>query len=173
MRDFGETASLPAAYRQVTSRAMLRRRIIAAVCSAALFMQTACYNAVPVEGVVAQPKGVVTININDRGRLLLGAKLGTLLDRLEGHVMRADSTSVDMAVATAVDARNARVNWGGERFVIPREAIGGMTEKKISRKRTFLLIGGIIAVIIVSATGLVKSVFGSGGPDTGTGPDPI
>ena len=158
---------------RVSGRTMFRRRAIALVCSASLFVQTACYQSVPVMGASPQPKGLVTIIINERGRLLLGTKLGTLLDHLDGRIVQADSSSVEMVVDAAVDARDTRVNWGGEHFVIPRDAIGTMTEKKISRKRTFLLIGGIIAAIVVSAVGLVKNVFSSGGPDAGTGPPPI
>ena len=133
-------------------------------------LQPGCYNAVPVTGAALTPIGEVTIVVNDRGRLLVGNRLGPLVETLKGRIVRADSLQVEMAVETAEDVRGKLARWGGERFTIPREGINSVIEKKVSKKRTWLLVGGI-AVGIVSFFLGIKAV-GKGGSEGGEGPGP-
>ena len=84
---------------------------------------------------------------------------------MKGRIVRADSMQVEMAVETAEDVRGKLARWGGERFTIPREGINSVIEKKVSKKRTWLLVGGI-AVGIVSFFLGIKAV-GTGGSEGG------
>ncbi|MBC8090153.1 MAG: hypothetical protein H7Z40_23085 [Phycisphaerae bacterium] len=154
-------------------RAMWRRRLIASVCAASLMLQQGCYNAVPVTGAAPPPSGTVTIRVNDRGRLLVGSRLGPLVDKLQGRIVRSDSLQVEMAVDVAEDVRGSIARWGGERFVIPRDGISAINEKKLSKKRTWLLVGVMAAgLAIFYAGGRALSFFGSSGTE-GPGPEPI
>ena len=90
----------------VSNRAMFRRRVIATICSASLIMQTACYKVVPVDNnAPARPAALVTVDINERGRLIVGAKLGTLTEHVDGKIVRSDANEIEIAVTTAIDAR--------------------------------------------------------------------
>lgn len=156
----------------VSKRVQLRRRIIASVCASSLFLQ-GCYNAIPVAGASALPRGEVTIRMNDRGRLLVGNRLGPLVDKLQGRIVRMDSLQVEMAVELAEDARGSIARWGGERFTIPREGINSMNEKQLSKKRSWLLVGAIaVGVAAFYIGGKALSLFGSNG-SVDPGPDPI
>jgi len=136
-------------------------------------LQLGCYNAVPVTGAAVTPVGEVTIRVNDRGRLLVGNRLGPLVDKLQGRIVRADSLQVEMAVELAEDVRGNIARWGGERFVIPREGINTIDEKKLSKKRTWLLVGAIaVGLAVFYVGGRALAFFGSEGT-VEPGPDPI
>jgi hypothetical protein len=163
----------PEAHKRQAHRASFRRRLIASVCAASLMLQQGCYSAIPVTGASTMPRGEVTIRVNDRGRLLIGNRLGPLVDKLQGRIVRADSTQVEMAVELAEDVRGTVARWGGERFTIPREGINTIDEKKLAKKRTWFLVGAIAAgVVLFFATGVARTFFGSEGTIE-PGPDPI
>lgn len=154
--------------RLISKRAMLRRRLVASAVTFSLLLQQGCYSATPVAGASTMPQGEVTITVNDRGRTLLGSRLGTLLDNLTGRIVRADSVQVEMAVNTATDVRGSMARWGGERFVVPREAIGTMVEKKVAKKRSWLLaaavVGGLSLLLLIAKS--------AGKGDNNRDPDP-
>ena len=152
---------------------LLRRRAIASALAAALMLQQGCYNATPVVGAATLPAGLVTIQVNDRGRLLVGNKLGSLVDKVVGRIVHADSVNIEVAVETAQDARGSFARWGGEKFTIPREGIGTMNEKKVSRWRTGLLLGGIVVGLIVGLLTINGSAFGGDGSPPSGGGEPI
>lgn len=149
--------------RRRSQGAQLRRRAIASFLAGSLMLQLGCYNTTPVVGAATLPAGLVTIQVNERGRLLVGNKLGSLVDKVVGRIVRADSVNVEVAVETAQDVRGSLARWGGEKFTIPREGIGTMNEKKVSRWRTGFLIGGIVLGLIVGLLTLNGSSFGGDG----------
>ena len=153
--------------------ALLRRRAIASVMAASLMLQQACYNTTPIVGVATLPAGLVTIQVNERGRLLVGNKLGSLVDKVVGRIVRADSLNVEVAVETAQDVRGGLARWGGEKFTIPRDGIDTMNEKKASRWRTGLLLGGIVVGLIVGLLTINGSSFGGDSGQPPGGGEPI
>ncbi|MEO7997969.1 MAG: hypothetical protein ABI852_11020 [Gemmatimonadaceae bacterium] len=157
---------------RISKYATLRRRATALLCASSLMLQQACYNSVAVAGASAAPVGPVTITVNERGRILVGNRLGSLVDHVVGRIVRADSVNVEVAVETAEDVRGNMARWGGEKFTIPREGIQSMTAKKVSRVRTGLLLGGIVVGILVGLLTLHGGKSGSNGlpPDGGGNP---
>lgn len=141
----------------------LRRRGTALLCLSTMMFQQACYTSIPVTAPSPVLKGPVTITVNDRGRTLVGPRLGTLLDHVNGRLIRGDAESVEVAVETAEDVRGNVARWGGERFTIPREGIESMTERRVSRSRTAVLLGGIAAAVIVAFVSIVPGKNKSGG----------
>lgn len=158
---------------RISRRATWRRRATATLCAFSLMLQQACYTSVPVAGVMPAPTGPVKITINERGRVLVGSKLGTLVDNVQGRIVRSDSVSVEVAVEIAEDVRGTPVRWGGERFTIPREGIQSTTTKKVARGRTALLLGGIIVGVLVGLLTINGAKSSSNGNGGGPGPDPI
>jgi len=136
-------------------------------------LQLGCYNATPVVGAATLPAGLVTIQVNERGRLLVGNKLGSLLDKVVGRIVRADSVNIEIAVETAEDVRGSLARWGGEKFTIPREGIATMNQKKVSRWRTGLLLGGIVVGLIIGLLAINGTSFGGDGGQTPGGGEPI
>ncbi|MGV3707926.1 MAG: hypothetical protein ACO1Q7_03730 [Gemmatimonas sp.] len=149
---------------------VLRRRATALLCMVSLSVQQACYNYVPVAGMAELPKGPVVIKVNDRGRVLMGQKLGPLVDQIDGRVVRMDSVNVEVAIETAEDVRGNIARWGGERFTVPREGMTSMTIKKVSKFRSIALAAGIVGAIILGALAVGSSVFSGQDPDDPTVP---
>ena len=142
------------------------RRIVSAVCVGAMFAQmTACYTSVPVQVAGAPLQGLSTITVNDHGRLLVGAKLGSLLDRVDGKITGSDANSVQITVGAAWDVRGAQVNWGGEPVSIPREGIESITQRRVEKGSTAIVLGAIAAGLISIYIGLHHTSGSASGPD--------
>lgn len=163
----------PSAQARISKRAVRRRQATATLCMASLMLQQACYTSTPVAGMANTITGPVTLTVNERGRVLVGSKLGTLLDHVDGRIVRSDSVSVEVAVETAEDVRGSMARWGGERVTFPREGIQSMTAKKLARGRTALLVGGVLVGIIGGILGIKGRKNSSDGKPGGGDPDPI
>jgi hypothetical protein len=121
----------------------LRRPL--AVCVGTLHLFTACYQYVPVQS--APVGSQVGLEINDDGRVALRDQLGPGVVRLEGRVsaveggavvVRASSVTQISGRATPVDSVSVRVSQGH---------IERMDERRLSRTRTWIVIGGAVAVV--------------------------
>ena len=148
---------------------MRYRRPIALCCAAALSLQTACYSYAPVQSTVPQPAKQTGVVINDRGRVLLGERVGVSVDRIDGQVISVDSTNLVLDVYKVTDLRGNSSTWTGERVTIPREAILGFRERSFSTVRTVALVG-IVVLAIVATVSTSLDVFGDGKSDPGTDP---
>lgn len=146
------------------SSALLRRRLVGGLCVGALALQTACFSYMPMQSSVPPQAKELGISINDRGRVLLGDRIGQSVDRIDGRIVSSDSLAVVLDVYRVTDLRGIASTWTGERVSIPREAIMGYNARKLSKVRTFALIGAIAAVIIASV-GSSLDIFGGSLPD--------
>lgn len=158
---------------RISKYAMLRRRATALLCASSLMLQQACYNVTPITGASTTPPGIVQITINERGRVLLGNRLGSLLERVDGRIVKADEVNIEVAVQTSQDVRGNVARWDGDRVTIAREGISGIVDKKPNRKRTALLTGIILGGIAIGLAALIgmknRSITGT----EGTQPPPI
>jgi hypothetical protein len=146
------------------SSALFRRRLVGGLCLSALALQTACYTYMPMQSSAPPQAKEVGISINDRGRVTLGDRIGQSVDRIDGRIVSSDSLAVVMDVYRVTDLRGIASTWTGERVSIPREAIMGYNERKLSKVRTFALIGAIAAAILASV-GSSLDIFGGSLPD--------
>jgi hypothetical protein len=127
-------------------------------------MCTACYQYVPVQ--TAPTVGShVGLEINDDGRVALRDQLGPGVVRLEGRVAAVESDAVVVRALsvtqisgrpTAVDSVRVRVSQGH---------IERMDERRLSRTRTWMVLGGAVAIV---AAFLIGGGFGGKSPT----PDP-
>jgi hypothetical protein len=154
----------------VSRAALRRRRIVSSVCVLGMLVQMGCYASVPIQPTGGPYKGPITVNVNDRGRLLVGAKLGSLLDRVDGFITNSTDSTVLVTVKIAYDVRGAQVNWGGEPVVFPRDGIANIEQRRVEPGSTLLVVGGIVAAIVSLFIGLHHQSSGNGGtpPDGGT-----
>jgi hypothetical protein len=141
-------------------RRRLVRSAVGALWAAALVLQMGCYSYLPVQSAPpAQPQREVGIVINDRGRTLLGERVGPLVERIDGRIDKRENGVVTMSVFRVTDVRGMASTWTGEQVAIPEEAILGYRPKKISKFKTALLVG-VLALAVVLTLGTSLDIFG-------------
>lgn len=151
-------------------RARLVRSAGSYLCIWALALQMACYSYAPVQSSPPPQPREIGVVINDRGRVILGERVGALVDRIDGRIVSIDSQNVVMNVFRVTDLRGNGSTWTGEQVSIPREAILGYRERKVSKLKVLVLIGAaVLAVVTVLSTSL--DVFGDPKTDP-PGPPP-
>ncbi len=152
-----------------TSRARAFRRAGSFLCVWALALQAACYSYAPLQTATPpQPKQMGVV-LNDRGRTLLGERVGALVDRIDGQVISIDSQTVVMDVFRVTDLRGNGSTWTGERVNIPREGILGFRERQLSKIKVLALVG-VAAIAIATLLSTSLDVFGD--PKTDPPPEP-
>jgi hypothetical protein len=97
--------------------------------------------------------------LNDRGRVLLGDRVGASVDRIDGKVVSLQNGALVLDVYRVTDLRGNTATWTGERVSIPEEAILGYRPRTLSKFKTFLLVG-TIALAIISSLGKSLDLFG-------------
>ncbi len=104
----------------------------------------------------------------------MGDRLGPLVERVDGIVLSADTAGVVLSVTGIKDVRGGSSLWSGERVAIPAEAILGYRPRRLSKPKSFLLAGVLVASIAVLTFGLSLDLFGTDRDpqDTQTPPDP-
>jgi hypothetical protein len=74
----------------------------------------------------------------------LAGQIGPDVLHVEGEVVEADSAGLELVVREVESSRGIRSGWQGEQVRIPREAVAGMQERRLSVGGTGLM-GGVMA----------------------------
>jgi hypothetical protein len=148
----------------------IAQRSVSVLCALALALQIGCFSYLPVQSTPPAPAQQVAIVINDRGRVLLGDRVGASVDRIDGKVVSRQNGALVVDVYRVTDLRGNTATWTGERVSIPEEAILGYRARTFSKFKTFLLVG-TIALAIISSLGKTLDLFGDPATDRpGDGP---
>ncbi len=149
----------------------LWRRFVGGLCAAALSLQMGCYTYQPLQTSVPATGSRIAVVLNDRGRSMLGDRLGSAIDKVDGLLVEGDGADVTLEVYRTMDLRGNAASWTGERVQLPRDGITGYQGRQFSRRRTFLLVGTVVGVIVATALAVNFDLFsgftrdpGSGGP---------
>ena len=115
----------------------------------------------------------VSVELNDRGRLMMSDRLGEAVLRVEGMLVDSSETAVVLGVARTVQMQGSSVVWTGEQVAIPREGVRHFQRRQFSKSRTLMLTVGVVLVLGAVIGGL--SVLGVDGgrnpPDDNCAPD--
>jgi hypothetical protein len=150
--------------RDVASRRSRRRRSAAFVLAAPLLVNTvACYDYRPLAGVAPQPGQPVSLDVTDQGRVDLAEQLGAGVLRLEGTLQGIERDHYVLGVSRIAFLNGQVANWSGEKVNVPRADVGLVSERQLSKTRTALTVGAVIAAI--GAFVLTRSIIGGGSVD--------
>lgn len=144
------------------------RRAIAGVLLA-LMSVTACYQNVPLSSAAAAPRTRVVLDLNDRGRVGMGERLGAEVASVEGRLERASDSVIVVQITQIVDLRGASTKWAGESVDVRRDYVSNVRERRFSRVRTAIVAG--VVVVALGALIATRGLFGLGGSDDGKGSD--
>lgn len=134
-------------------------RSLSCLCTLALALQIGCFSYLPVQSTPPAPAQQVGVVINDRGRVLLGDRVGASVDRIDGKVISRQGGTIVLDVYRVTDLRGNTATWTGERVSIPEEAVLGYRARALSKLKTLLLVGSI-ALAIVYSLGKSLNLFG-------------
>ena len=147
---------------------MWRRSVAAAV--GVLHVCTACYAYAPVRS-TPQPGAQVALEVTDEGRVALNEKIGPGVVRLEGTLAGVEGDELLVDADAARQVRGYVSDLGGVRVRLPQKYVTRMDERRFSRSRTLLVVGGIAAIVVgffatkISGRNTPSDQEPGGGPD--------
>ena len=128
-----------------------------------LALLVGCYTYRPLATPVPEAGASVDVELNDLGMRDLAGEVGPNIDHVQGRVVRADSSDLELSVTGVQNIRGEPTEWNGERLRLPMRYVQGVEERRLSGAGTGLL-GGAVAAGLVAAYRLL------GGPGSGAGP---
>lgn len=123
-----------------------------------------CYSLVPVRGASPAPGTRIALDVNDAGRVALGASMGPEIDRVEGQLIERSDGEYLLGVTSVSLLRGGTQTWKGERVVVKPEFVSNVYERRFDVARTGLAAGALAAGVALIAT---KDLLGGGNEDTG------
>lgn len=123
-------------------------------------LMAGCYSYEPVVTTPA-PGAALALDLNDQGRVGMRSTIGPEIARVEGALVGATDSAFEVRVAETLGLYGMRSKWDGEAVSLRREYVGGVSEKRFSRQRTFAAVLGGVAVTM--AFMLTRDLFGLGG----------
>jgi hypothetical protein len=133
-----------------------------------------CYSYVPVSSAPASGS-VVSLQLNDNGRVALGQTLGPTVESIEGAVEASSDSDYVLRMQSVTFFNGQKSAWTGERVVVGRQFVSNTSRRQFSNSKTTLaIVGGVGAVLaFIASRGLLGSGNsptdpGGGGPPTGS-----
>ena len=147
----------------------MRRRPVAIVVGV-LHLCTACYSYVPVRS-TPPPGAQVALEVTDEGRVALNDKVGPGVVRLEGTLAGMEGDELLLDASAVRQLRGYITDLGGVRVRLPQRYVTRMDERRFSRTRTMLVIGGVAAIVVGFFATKIAGRSTPGDEDPGGGPD--
>ena len=145
----------------------------AAACLALLATQllAGCYTLVPRDpGAPAPAPGTrLALDVNDAGRAVLARSLAPGVTRIEGTLVAAPADTLVLALAGYSQIRLPSTRLVGDTLRLWRQHLDGAFERRLSSRRTALVVGAGVAVVAAFFIG--RGLGGRGVPPESRGPD--
>ena len=135
-----------------------------------LHVCTACYSYAPVRS-TPQPGSQVALEVTDEGRVALNEKIGPGVVRLEGTLAGVDGDDLLLDASAVRQVRGYITDLGGVRVRLPQKYVTRMDERRLSRSRTLLVVGGIVAIVAGFFAAKISGRDTPSDQEPGGGPD--
>lgn len=142
------------AMRNISARRTRARRARAVAAGLLLLPgPTGCYSNVPVWTGTPAAGRQVTVTLTDAGRTTLADELGPGARRLTGLLVSLEDSVyvVDVSAVEYVSGSDP-TRWNGERIRVGRQYVGGVSERRLSRSRSWLMAGLAVATVALVST---------------------
>jgi hypothetical protein len=113
----------------------------------------------------------VSAQLTTEGSRDLTGQIGPEVLHVEGDVVQADSTGMDLDVLEIESYRGIRSDWHGEHVRLPRLAVAGMQQRHLSLGGTGIMAGAVAAgfYLVYKVLSGSSSSQGSSGQGGGQG----
>lgn len=128
---------------------------------------TACYTQQPLGTAVPAPTTRIIARLTDSGAVAVGPSVGPGALEIEGVVATADEAAWNLNLLRVGYRGGSSVIWNRELVSFPRNSLAFVTEKKVSRSRSWLAAGLVAAGAI-----LASQLFSHRGADEPGGGEP-
>jgi hypothetical protein len=118
-----------------------------------------CYTYRPLLEAPA-PTTKLSLVLSDQGRVGAAKQIGPLVARVEGDLIAASDTAYVVAVSTVRAFYGPAARWNGETVSLRRDYVTMAYERRFSRGRTALLLGGAATTFV--ALVITQHIFGIG-----------
>jgi hypothetical protein len=139
-------------------------RVRLSLCLAACVL-CGCYQSVPIELAKARTGTKLRVSLTDAGSDSLARYLGPGVETVDGKLLETDQNDMSLAVTQVTMRSGVEQFWKGETVVLPKYSLATVQERQISKPRTLLLGGAILAALFTVKLSGVGG--GSGGRSTG------
>lgn len=154
------------------ARARRTRRGAAALTLASVHLLASCYTYVPRDAAVlardAAPGTRVALDVNDAGRAALATTLAPAITRVEGTLVGTRGDTLVLALAGYSQIRRANTRLVGDTVRLSRQHLEGAAERRLSSRRTALVVGAGVALVAAFLIG--RGLGGRGVPPETGGP---
>lgn len=128
----------------------------------------ACYSHVPLNAPVPAPATRIIAQVTDTGSVAMANSIGSAATEVEGVVSHATDALWRLQLVRVDHRGGTSTVWKREEVSFPRIALTNVREKRLSKKRSWLMATAVTASVYL-ATHLFGA-FGSGGSTDG---DPV
>jgi hypothetical protein len=115
---------------------------------AAALVLTGCYSHVPVVAQTPPSSATIIARMTDLGAARLASVVGAGATEIEGTVVSASDTAWQVSLSLVRYRGLPAARWGGEEVLFPRWALTDVRERRLSRKRTWIVVGAATAVFL-------------------------
>lgn len=127
-----------------------------------------CYVSVPLSTPSPVPGTKLQVQLTDQGSIDLAKYLGPSVISVDGRLLQGTDSTLALSVSSVSMRSGDEQFWKGETVTLPRTAIATVHERKLSKWRSALIAGAVIAGI--AAIG--GAAAGNSSPSSGGGPPP-
>ena len=144
-------------------------RVRLTLCSAALLL-CGCYASYPISMAQARPGTKLRVALTDAGSDSLARYLGPGVESVDGKLLRSSDADLSLGVSQISMRSGIDQYCKGEAVVLPKYSVATVEERKLSKPRTFLLAGAIVAALLSVKLSGVGGSSGSPPSHGGGGP---
>lgn len=137
-------------------------------CCLPIIFAVGCYTYTPAPRESFEAGSVVRLTLTDSGSAVLGSLIGTTARGVEGRLAGDSGGVYVMRVNSVLRHDGVALRRSGEQMLIPHALVENLGARRLSRGRTFVLLGATSAVAI-AAMGVVlhQTKLGSGSAPVG------
>ena len=131
----------------------------------------ACYTYQPITQSAPSSGERYAFVLSDAGRAAVSQQIGPSVVRLEGTLTSTENDEYALRVYEVEAIGGSRSHWAGENVRIRQGYVSNLQERRFSRKRTALAVGGAVlgAAVFMATRSLIGGVFGGGDSDRPSG----
>jgi hypothetical protein len=119
-----------------------------------------CYTYAPLSALEPVPETQVALVLSDVGRVGAGTSMGPGIARVEGALIGSTDSEYTLRIAGVTDIRGRENRWSGEQVSLRRTWVGNAYERRLSKPRTYLLVGVLTAGLATFV--VTRHLFGIG-----------